>query len=469
MNKNTLDKFSDYTQNLKIKRNFFIVNIEFFHPKPILIFVIWSLLLLSIFNLHYLKFCIPLICVYFYLKAIMNKHKRTSRIKRNYPLKGKEHELISIKHQISNPSSFNLYNFLFIEFFEGHINTEGITRHIRYYPKIFRHQNFKYEREVLLNNGMGNKRIGPTQIQFTDPIGIHLLTNNKPGTKNMEIYPKVFPTQVPKSFASIENLNFGGHDTQNRGDNVNFFCAREYRHGDNIKHINWKLTLKSNKTIINQFENNTNSQINLLLIDDTRLHFGAGALSSFEYCKDLILSFCHSHIKSNNSIGLISHQITIKSTPGQNHLTALELAMTRLTVKEFNNNNLYKRNRTILPEINHLLKQVLFQMKDSLEIFIFTGFIPGQVWNMYFEIFKKISQRNYKVHLVVPNGFRNISNNATDLDKDWIQKLQLDLPKHLIELKENCKKSGIALSLVNIDSQQDYITKIWDGFEIERN
>jgi uncharacterized protein (DUF58 family) len=406
--------------------------------------------------------------VYVYLFFKLDRSKSNLKFEKIYSKKTKEENVEKIQYIFKNPSNYKLFNLILYDSFEGHIDKKGDTSFVESLQDLDAHDYLKKQKTICINNGMGKKVIGPTLFQITDILGIHKLTYELNDTDEIEVYPKVHPTTSPKVRPTVENISFGFYDTKIRGNNVNFYCAKEYREGDNVKQINWKLSLKSNKIIINQFENNTNADITALLIDDNRIHFGSGSIDSFEYCKDLLLSLCHAHINSNNGVALVTHQKTILPKTGKRHLNALELQISKLGPYHFSTTQLFHRKKVCLPEIEKLKKRVYALTGYSKEVFIFTGFIPGKVWDLYFETIKELAKKQISIHLIIVCGFNTIANDVGKDDKVWLKKLQSDLANDLNSLKDNCHRSKINLSIVSIDEKESYKIKIRRGFKHEK-
>jgi uncharacterized protein (DUF58 family) len=406
--------------------------------------------------------------VYVYLFFKLDRCKNNLKVEKKYSKKTKEEDIENIEYTLKNPSNNKLFNLILYDNFEGHIDRRGDTSFIESLQDLDANDYLKKKKKVKINNGMGKKVIGPTVFLTTDILGLHKLTYELNDIDEIEVYPKVYPTTSPKVRPTVENISFGFYDTKIRGNNVNFYCAKEYREGDNVKQINWKLSLKSNKIIINQFENNTNADITALLIDDNRLHFGSGSINSFEYCKDLLLSLCHAHIKSNNGVALVTHQKTILPKTGKRHLNALELQISKLEPFHFSTGQLFHRKKISLPEIEKLKKRVFALTEYSKQVFIFTGFIPGKVWDLYFETIKELAKMQISIHLIIACGFNTIANDVGQDDKVWLKKLQSDLANDLHALKNNCHRFKIKLSIVSIDEQEDYKSKIRRGFKYEK-
>jgi hypothetical protein len=408
-----------------------------------------------------------MLIVYLYLLIKLDRSKNNLQIEKEFSKKTKEENEENIHYILKNPTSNKLFNLTLYDNFEAHANKDGDTSYIESLKDLEANDYLRKTRKVIINNGMGKKLIGPTTFLTTDILGLHKFKYEINDVESVEVYPKVNPTNAPKTRPTVENISFGFYDTKVRGNNVNFYCAKEYREGDNVKQINWKLSLKTNKIIINQFENNTNADITILLIDDSRLHFGSGSINSFEYCKDLLLSLCHSHISSNNGVGLVTHQKTLVPKTGKNFLNAIELQVSKLEPYSFSSNQVFHRKRVNLPEIEKLKKRVFRFTQFSKEVFVFTGYIPGKIWDIYFESLKELSRMQISIHLIVVCGYNTISKIVGQEDKVWLKKLQSELHNELLKLKENCNSNNIKLSIVNIDTDETYKTKIREGFNYE--
>ncbi|MBT4790241.1 MAG: DUF58 domain-containing protein [Halobacteriovoraceae bacterium] len=460
-----IDKFSDYPFRFTRFGDILIDNIDFLFPKPLLILFFVILFIISLFKKEAFVILVPLVSLYAYQYFSLKKNSRYLKIKRSFPKQTKEENQEDVLFRIKNPVAFSLANFTLVSEFTLFKNPKG-EKFIHFYLDDIKNNTvFGKKVGVQANTGMGIKEFGPDTYEMTDATGIHKLTLTSNKIINIKVFPKVYPTKLPKNISSKNSINFGQFDSTMRGNNVNFYGTKEYQPGDQVKHINWKLSLKSQKTIVNLFEQNTNSEISLLLVNDQRLHFGADATSTLEYCKDLLLSFCKQSAYSNNSLAVFTNDGVIKLNKGAQFLAHLEIEIMQLTPQKYSSNELHHSKIIRLTEVDHLYKKIILNQAQSNQIYIFTSMIRGKVWSCYFEMFLKLKRRFQKIHLIIPYGLEQVNLEIQREDALVVASHQKEMQKDLENLKFLCRRHGIQLSLVKIGHHNKYKETIKDGFK----
>ena len=179
-----------------------------------------------------------------------------------------------------------------------------------------------------LNGGMGVKTLHPTTIEITDELGIFHFKIEFDDEKEIEVAPHIEEISNFKTSISPDSIEYGLYDIAKRGDSNPFIGTREYRHGDPVKHINWKLTKKSQTVVMNEFEKNTNSFVTLIIDLDYQNQLGVGAFSSWELAKDLAMSIAVNEIKKNNHLQILSSNLYIPFSTGKKQLALIEKHLT---------------------------------------------------------------------------------------------------------------------------------------------
>lgn len=469
MKKNHLNKFFDYQFNFSRPRHFFHQNIAFLYPKPLYVCSLVLLVLLSFLHIGALKLFFPLLAVYLYLKLSARKIQGNLKVSRSIPAYSKEEKVENFKINISNPNGLEFNDVLIFDNNTAYRNRKGEISHCKYLPHLKAHEKISLNSYLPMNNGMGTKKVGPLVGIMTDPLGVNRITHINDFENEIKVFPKVHPTKSPKMLADLLNLTFGEFDTFKKGNNVNFYSTKEYQEGDNVNRINWKLSLKTNSLIVNEFENNTNATLYTVLINDDRLHFGDGNLSSFEYCKDLILSLFHANVRSNNNMGFISHNKFVKPNTGKRHINALEMLISDNELQVFEKHNMYsKKINPAKKEIEYFSKKIDFYTDEESNLFIFSGFIPGKVFEIYLERIFTLRRRVKRLHLILIYGYRELMKEAGQMDKAWLAKLEGEAQKDINQILQRCKNKGIDCSILEVKSHQIYKNTIKEGFRTER-
>jgi uncharacterized protein (DUF58 family) len=255
--------------------------------------------------------------LYLYLKA--RKLAQGVFITRAAPKMSREKELIEIEYTLSNETGFALHQFKFSDEFDG-IQVGRIDLECDLPPQTKK----SIKTQVRLNAGMGIKTFKPLLLNIQDELGLFHFRLQFELTQELEVYPFLEETPLLENSLSPEAIRFGFYEISKRGDSNLFIGTRDYRYGDPVKHINWKLSKKTQQVVVNEFEKNTNTFVTLLLDLDLKNQLGLGELSTWEWAKDLALSVCANEIGRNNMIQVLCHNIFIRFSSGPSQLTTIE-------------------------------------------------------------------------------------------------------------------------------------------------
>src|SRR5262245_17338054 len=109
-----------------------------------------------------------------------------------------------------------------------------------------------------------------------------------------------------KARTLVEGLRVGDHKSPYRGFSVEFVQHREYVHGDDLRHIDWKSYGRSERYTIKQYEQETNFLGHILLDASRSMLYGEGATNKLEYAKVLaaVLAYLIVHQRDAASLSV---------------------------------------------------------------------------------------------------------------------------------------------------------------------
>ena len=81
----------------------------------------------------------------------------------------------------------------------------------------------------------------------------------------------------------VEGFLSGMHRSPYFGQSVEFLQHREYSHGDDLRHIDWKVWAKQDRYYVKQYEEDTNLRATLLVDVSHSMHYGRGPLNKYDY------------------------------------------------------------------------------------------------------------------------------------------------------------------------------------------
>lgn len=136
----------------------------------------------------------------------------------------------------------------------------------------------------LLCEKRGFYRLGPVGLASSFPLGlIEAREQKNGGVQTLTIYPDVFPiVSLPLSGTPSE-IHRGGFLLPEGAGTAEFSGLREYRRGDNPRHVHWPTTARLNELMIKEFEPLASASLYIALDMSADANVGKGKHSSFEY------------------------------------------------------------------------------------------------------------------------------------------------------------------------------------------
>jgi len=258
----------------------------------------------------------------------------TIEVKRSAPLKAVEQDRINFKVTLSNHGNFALSDFIVADSFSGctqSLYSELVTTPIP--SKSERTITFK----SLCNGGMGRHFFGPLNVYLRDPLGVFNFVVSFDSKSPLDVYPRVFeinPVPIRKGSFS---LNYGNLICDLKGLSANFQGVREYRHGDSLRHICWRLSAKRNRLLVKEFDQMVNTNVIVVLDMELSHHAGQKSDSTWEYSKDLANAIICQQIQEGNAVQLLTNSFVTELRKGEGHMN--ELLMLVSKIKETNDSD----------------------------------------------------------------------------------------------------------------------------------
>ncbi|HEX3611350.1 MAG TPA: DUF58 domain-containing protein [Sporichthyaceae bacterium] len=137
----------------------------------------------------------------------------------------------------------------------------------------------RYQVDCLVR---GRHPVGPLTLRLTDPFGMSGVDRSISGTDDLVVIPKVHPLPHLRFGAEVA----GTSDTRKThpptaGDDD--LAVREYRRGDSMRRINWRVTARRGELMVRQEEHPPQTRATLLLDSRAEAHRGEGLDSSLEW------------------------------------------------------------------------------------------------------------------------------------------------------------------------------------------
>ncbi len=126
--------------------------------------------------------------------------------------------------------------------------------------------------------------------------------------------------------AVVEGFGSGIHRSPYHGFSVEFTEYRQYAHGDDPRHIDWRVLARSDRTYIKKFEDETNLRCHLVLDRSRSMDFGTVGHTKAAYAATFAATLALFLQKQGDAVGLISFDdvvrnfIPARNRPGQLNL-----------------------------------------------------------------------------------------------------------------------------------------------------
>jgi len=105
----------------------------------------------------------------------------------------------------------------------------------------------------------------------------------------------------------VEGNLAGAHRSPLRGLSSEFADHKQYGHGDDPKHIDWRVVARSEKYYVKRFEDETNLRVYLVLDRSGSMCYGGAGVSKYAYAARLAATIGYVVVKARDSAGLFLH------------------------------------------------------------------------------------------------------------------------------------------------------------------
>lgn len=158
--------------------------------------------------------------------------------------------------------------------------------------------------EYIINCNMrGRFKLGPLIIKIYDPFLLSYKEIIIP-SNDIIVLPRFEFSGWSEAKTRISGVWPGSFVSKDKGESIEFRDVRSYVPGDSFKRVNWKLTAKYDKFMINEFE--SEKITNLLIILDV-----SGLSEDEEQMLDTMVniasSLAYTLIRTGNRVGIICH------------------------------------------------------------------------------------------------------------------------------------------------------------------
>lgn len=172
----------------------------------------------------------------------------------------------------------------------------------------------------------GSFQLGATLINVGDPFGIFASQKIIPAKEKLIVFPMI---QAIQFFPSSPGLLPGGHVIERKSQDITPHAAgvREYVHGDAMKRIHWRTSIRRDKLMVKEFEQDPQAEIWIYLDSQKTVHYQKAYQheeqplhnvlfvrrpklklppSTLEYSVSIAASLAHYFIRQRRAVGYAS-------------------------------------------------------------------------------------------------------------------------------------------------------------------
>lgn len=133
----------------------------------------------------------------------------------------------------------------------------------------------------------------------------------------------------------VEGYMAGEHKSPYRGFAIEFAQHREYTHGDDPRHLDWKVLGRTDRYYIKQYEQETNYVANLLLDGSESMRYGSSKLTKLHYGKMMAACLAYLILHQRDATALGMFDTTVRDyAPRSDNLATIHNLMARLAAFE---------------------------------------------------------------------------------------------------------------------------------------
>lgn len=173
----------------------------------------------------------------------------------------------------------------------------------------------------------GFYQLGPVGLASSFPLGLAEARRHiNGGVQTLTIYPDVFSIVALPLCGTPSEIHRGGFLLPEGAGAAEFLGLREYRRGDNPRHVHWPTTARLNELMVKEFEPLASASLYLALDLAADANVGQGRHSSFEYAVRIAASIARYAINNNMPVclgGEGTRSLTIGLGTGEAHFSSL--------------------------------------------------------------------------------------------------------------------------------------------------
>ena len=313
---------------------------------------------------------------------------------------------------------------------------------------------------------IGRHCFGKTRIVIRDPLGIFRMERNidiKP--RCVSVYPRIGTLRLPSSLLSLSTNRFGGlTKTRRKGVGTEYYDTREYRIGDEIKHVEWKATARTGKLMIKEFEMETANYVLMVGLFGREMMAGPMGRTVFEYTARSIVAISEYLLGKGDYVGLLTWQ------PGEARFTRLKRGKKHHyeILKLLGSLRWIPEEEPVSPGdvVGSLRKRLpLILPRDRVILIVFASLVKELWTDELIDLLSKIRMMKNDVIVIAPNPRYFEAEALAGLDAVIYRIRLIELGRETSAMKKKLLKHGIPVAEVG---PRDYVETVLMQVEMLR-
>jgi uncharacterized protein (DUF58 family) len=185
----------------------------------------------------------------------------------------------------------------------------------------------------LICEKRGFYHLGPVGLVSSFPLGLaEARQRRNEGARTLTVYPDVFAVMALPLRGTPSEIHRGGYLLPDGAGAAEFSGLREYRRGDNPRHIHWPTTARLNDLMVKEFEPLASACLYVVLDQAGDANVGEGRHTTFEYAVRIaasIAKYACSNSIPTRLVGQGERALHLSAGTGEHHYQSIldELAV----------------------------------------------------------------------------------------------------------------------------------------------
>lgn len=249
---------------------------------------------------------------------------------------------------------------------------------------------------ILEPKERGEYNFGSLHIYVSSPLGLVSKRFSFQKDANLPAYPSFIHLRKYELMALQSEFLLGGiKRIRKLGHTMEFEQIKDYVPGDDIRTINWKATSKTNRLMVNQFQDEKSQRIFMLIDKGRTMKMPFDGLSLLDYSINATMALSHIILKKGDRAGMMTfskkteNKVAAENKAGQ--LRKISEALYNIKTDFFES------------DFNRLYQDIKYSLNQRSLVLLFTNFETLDGLNRQLKYLRGIA----KNHLLVVIFFKN--------------------------------------------------------------